>query len=77
MWIRAYALSHFLSHDIAPLFLSLKVIYWHSAAYYCIVPKAHQSQNYFSINTLLQQILFVEVNVSASDKALGAQVHNS
>lgn len=49
MWIRACALSHFLSHDIILLFLSLKVIYWHSAAYYCTVPKAHQSQNYFWI----------------------------
>lgn len=37
MWIRAYAFSHFLSHDIAPLFLSLKVIYWLNAAYYYIV----------------------------------------
>lgn len=55
MWMRAYAVSHFLSHDIASLFLSLKVIYWHSTAYYCIMPKAYLSQSCSSTNTLLQQ----------------------
>lgn len=74
MWIRAYAFSHFLSHDTAPLFLSLKVIYWHNAVYYGIVQKPHHSQYYFSKNTLLHQIFLFEENVSESDKALGRPV---
>lgn len=56
------------------IILVLKVIYWHNAVYYCIVLKSHHSQYYFSKNTLLQQILLFEENVSESGKVLGRPV---